>query len=76
MFRTMNISKPKTLGDRGDVPDQDGAEQLSRRDQDRARLRAMLLEGAASEQGMPATDSYFEELRDRVRNAVKRGGRV
>jgi len=39
---------------------------LIRKDQDRVRLRELLLAGAASEQGAPADSAYFEELRSRV----------
>jgi len=41
--------------------------ELIRKDQDRQRLRAMLLAGAASPPGQPADDDYFDTLRARVR---------
>ena len=37
--------------------------ELIRKDQDRARLRAMLLEGASSEPAGVAGEAYFEQLR-------------
>ena len=40
---------------------------LIRRDQDRHRLRALILEGAASAPGPSADGSYFAALRDRIR---------
>ena len=42
---------------------------LIRRDQERERLRSLLLDGAASSPGPIADDSYFESLRTRVRAA-------
>jgi antitoxin ParD1/3/4 len=40
---------------------------LIRRDQDRHRLRTLLLEGAASEPGPSADARYFADLRARAR---------
>jgi antitoxin ParD1/3/4 len=42
---------------------------LIRRDQERHRLRTLLLEGAASAPGPRADDSYFAALRDRTRTS-------
>jgi antitoxin ParD1/3/4 len=42
---------------------------LIRRDQERERLRGLLLDGAASPPGPLAEDSYFESLRASVRAA-------
>ena len=42
---------------------------LIRRDQDRERLRGLLLDGATSGSGPVADDDYFESLRDRIRSA-------
>jgi hypothetical protein len=42
---------------------------LIRRDQERERLRGLLLDGAASPPGAVADDSYLESLRNRVRAA-------
>jgi antitoxin ParD1/3/4 len=43
--------------------------QLIRRDQDRERLRGLLLDGAASGLAGAADPAYFAELRARVRGA-------
>ena len=40
--------------------------ELIRRDQDRQRLRSLLIEGATSEPGPTADDHYFAQLRKRV----------
>lgn len=40
--------------------------ELIRRDRDRARLRAMLVQGLESPTAVPANEVYFGELRDRV----------
>ncbi len=70
---TMNISLPEGL--KSFVDDQVAARgfgttseyvrDLIRKDQDRQRLRALLLEGASSAQGAPADDLYFDTLRTR-----------
>jgi antitoxin ParD1/3/4 len=41
--------------------------ELIRRDQDRLRLRDLLLDGAACDVGPDADDAYFAALRDRAR---------
>ena len=41
---------------------------LIRKDQDRQKLRALLLEGANSPQVGVADAKYFDQLRDRIRN--------
>ena len=46
--------------------------ELIRKDQDRQRLRGLLLEGAASPQAATADADYFDQLRDRVREAGRR----
>lgn len=43
--------------------------QLIRKDQDRQRLRGLLLEGAASRPTAPADDAYFDTLRQRARQS-------
>ncbi|HEY2482448.1 MAG TPA: type II toxin-antitoxin system ParD family antitoxin [Caulobacteraceae bacterium] len=43
--------------------------ELIRRDKDRAHLRRLLLDGAASPPAAPADAAYFEGLRARVRTA-------
>lgn len=40
--------------------------ELIRRDRDRATLRDLILEGAASAPAGPADDAYFEQLRARA----------
>ena len=40
--------------------------ELIRKDQDRQRLLALLLEGVSSEPSTPANAHYFKGLRDRV----------
>jgi antitoxin ParD1/3/4 len=42
---------------------------LIRRDQDRERLRGLLLNDATSAPGPVADDDHFESLRDRIRSA-------
>ena len=56
---TINVSLPEAL-------------KAFLEDQDRLRLRALLLEGAASPQAAAADADYFDELRGRLREA---GGR-
>ena len=46
--------------------------ELIRKDQDRQRLRGLLLEGAASPQAATADADYFSQLRDRVLEAGRR----
>ncbi|MGV2465422.1 UNVERIFIED_CONTAM: type II toxin-antitoxin system ParD family antitoxin, partial [Pseudomonas aeruginosa] len=43
--------------------------ELIRKDQDRQRLRGMLIAGAESVPAGPADGDYFESLRTRVRKA-------
>ena len=72
---TMNISLPDTL--KGFVDDQvsqrgfgsssEYVRELIRKDQDRAQLRSLLLEGAESPVVAEANQSYFDSLRDRIR---------
>lgn len=72
---TMNVSLPDSL--RGFVEEQvtkrgygttsEYVRQLIRHDQERLRLRELILEGAASPPAAPADAAYFEELRARVR---------
>ena len=45
--------------------------ELIRKDQDRMRLRELLLEGAATQPGGPADEAYFDGLRDRVRKRAQ-----
>jgi antitoxin ParD1/3/4 len=76
---TMNISLPDSLksfvdeqvSERGFGTSSEYVRELIRKDQDRQRLRGLLLAGAASAPGSPANAAYFEGLRDRVRRAAK-----
>ena len=76
---TMNISLPDSLksfvdeqvSERGYGTSSEYVRELIRKDQDRQRLRGLLLAGAASAPGSPANAGYFEGLRDRVRKAAK-----
>jgi len=73
---TMNISLPHSLKDfvdeqvsgRGYGTSSEYVRELIRRDQDRQRLKGLLLEGAASPSVGPADQAYFDELRLRARS--------
>lgn len=77
---TMNISLPDTL--KSFVDDQvrtggygtssEYVRELIRKDQDRLKLRNLLLAGAASARAAPADADYFQGLRDRLRPAAKK----
>ena len=77
---TMNISLPQTLKSfvdqqvrsRGYSSSSEYVRELIRKDQDRQRLRGLLLEGAASPLSVTADRDYFDQLRDRVREAGRR----
>jgi antitoxin ParD1/3/4 len=77
---TMNISLPDALksfvdeqvADRGYSASSEYVRELIRRDQDRQRLRGLLLEGAASPLTTPADDGYFDELRELARTSAAR----
>jgi len=45
--------------------------ELIRRDRDREALRALLLDGAASEPGTPANAACFDDLRLRARRGAE-----
>jgi antitoxin ParD1/3/4 len=74
---TMNISLPRTLKSfvedqvaaRGYGTSSEYVRELIRKDQDRQRLRGLVLDGAASEPTSPVDEAYFEGLRDRVRRS-------
>lgn len=76
---TMNISLPDSLksfvdeqvGERGYSTSSEYVRELIRKDQDRQRLRRVLLAGAAAAPASQADSAYFEGLRDRVRRAAK-----
>ena len=71
---TMNISLPDSLKhfvdqqvtDRGYGTSSEYVRELIRHDQDRQRLRGLLLEGALSAPGAPIDDDYFAALRKRA----------
>jgi antitoxin ParD1/3/4 len=79
----MNISLPDSLksfvdeqvSERGFGTSSEYVRELIRKDQDRQRLRSLLLAGAASAPGSPAEAAYFEGLRGRVRRAAKPASR-
>ncbi len=77
---TMNISLPDALKSfvdgqvsaRGYSTSSEYLRELIRKDQDRQRLRGLLLEGAASPPVGPADADYFDRLRSQVREAGRR----
>ena len=76
---TMNISLPESLksfvdeqvASRGYGTSSEYVRELIRKDQERQRLRGMLVEGAASASTRPANKAYFDALRRRVRRTPK-----
>ena len=76
---TMNISLPDSLksfvdqqvSERGYGTSSECVRELIRKDQDRQRLRGVLLAGAATAPASPADAAYFEGLRVRVRRAAE-----
>ena len=72
---TMNISLPDALksfvdeqvASRGYGTSSEYVRELIRKDQDRQRLRGLLLGGAATAVTAPADREYFDGLRERVR---------
>ena len=72
---TMNISLPDALKSfvdeqvawRGYGTSSEYVRELIRKDQDRQRLRGLLLGGAATAVTAPADREYFDGLRERVR---------
>jgi antitoxin ParD1/3/4 len=73
---TMNISLPETLksfvdeqvASRGYGTSSEYVRELIRRDQDRQKLRGLLLEGAESAPDAVADDAWFDSLRSRIRD--------
>ncbi len=73
----MNISLPEALKSfvdqqvsaRGYSSSSEYVRELIRKDEDRQRVRALLLEGASSPPAVTADADYFGRLRDRVRQA-------
>ena len=76
----MNVSLPGSLEtfvdqqvrSRGYNSPSEYVRELICKDQDRHRLRGLLLEGAASPSAVDAGPEYFGQLRDRVREAGQR----
>jgi antitoxin ParD1/3/4 len=76
---TMNISLPDALKSFVDErvvqcgygTSSEYVRELIRKDQDRTRLRGLLLQGAESAPGKPVDTAYFSELRDRARRRVE-----
>lgn len=81
VMTTMNISLPEALkafvdeqvSGRGYGTSSEYVRELIRRDQDRMRLRGLLLAGAESAPAAPADAGYFDGLRERVRKASTTG---
>ncbi len=75
----MNISLPEALKSfvdqqvsaRGYRSSSEYVRELIRNDQDRQRLRGLLLEGAAPPPAITADEDYFGRLRDRGREAAQ-----
>jgi antitoxin ParD1/3/4 len=80
---TMNVSLPQALksfvdeqvSERGYGTSSEYVRELIRKDQDRQRLRGLLLAGAASAPAAPVDVAFFDSLRLRVRQAAKPGRR-
>jgi antitoxin ParD1/3/4 len=74
---TMNVSLPDALKqfveaqvtEHGYGTSSEFVRDLIRREQARAQLRALVVEGMASGPGSELDDAYFERLRERIRNA-------
>jgi antitoxin ParD1/3/4 len=77
VMSTMNISLPDALKSfvdehvtkRGYATSSEYVRELIRADQDRERLRKLLLDGAASKSTAAVDEHYFSGLRNRVRQA-------
>lgn len=75
---TMNISLPESLKSfvdeqverRGYGTSSEYVRELIRKDQDRVQVRGLLLAGAASAPSTEADETYFDDLRRRVRQAA------
>lgn len=75
---TMNISLPDSLkafvdsqvSQRGFGTSSEYVRELIRSDQDRQRLRGLLLAGAESAPAAVADSAYFDTLRERVRQGL------
>ena len=81
---TMNVSLPDTLksfvdeqvSQRGYGTSSEYVRELIRKDQDRLRLRGLLLAGAVSNLAAPADTRYFDGLRAQVRKVAKSAARA
>jgi antitoxin ParD1/3/4 len=79
-MNTINISLPDPLKsfvdeqvkERGYGTSSEYVRELIRKDLERTRLRAILIEGAASPSVGPADRAYFDGLRNRVRRRASR----
>lgn len=79
----MNVSLPQALksfvdeqvSERGYGTSSEYVRELIRKDQDRQRLRGLLLAGAASAPAAPVDAAFFDSLRLRVRQVAKPGRR-
>lgn len=77
---TMNISLPETLksfvdqqvAGRGFGTSSEYVRELIRKDQDRQKLRLLLLDGAETAPTEVIDAAYFDGLRDRARNSAAR----
>lgn len=80
---TMNISLPEALKDfvdqqvavRGYSSSSEYVRELIRLDQDREKLRGLLLEGSSSGPARVADQGFFDELRQRVHDRAPRSER-
>lgn len=74
----MNISLPDALKtfvdgqvvERGYSTSSEYVRELIRKDQDRQNLRSLMLAGASTQPAPVADGSYFDALRDRVRQSL------
>jgi len=76
---TMNISLPDDLKSFVDTQvagrystSSEYVRELIRREQDKQKLRDLLMEGANSPLEGPADEAYFEGLRERIRKRARR----
>lgn len=75
LMSTMNVSLPEQMKryideqveQRGYSTSSEYVRELIRKDQDRQRLRGLLLDGARSKPGDQADKAYFDSLRERVK---------